>query len=140
MLTQHARRKLIDITGNRSAPIAEEGVRRIGELYQVEVELRGHDPQCRLSARQERSAPPIAELEQRLIHHSARVGAKLPLGEALKYIARYWDSLSHFLTDGRIGLDNDSVEWSIRPIALNRKDALSPDTMQKLRTGRRSCR
>jgi len=120
----HARRKLIEITRNGSAPIAEEGVRRIGELYQIEAELRGHDPHTRLAERQERSAPLIAELEQWLVRHRARVAAKSPLGEALKYIARYWQGLSLFLTDGRIELDNNSVERTIRPIALNRKNAL----------------
>jgi transposase len=109
---------------NGSTPIAEEGVRRIGELYQIEAELRGHDPQFRQSARQERSAPLIAELEQWLIHHRARVAAKSPLGEALKYIARYWDGLNLFLADGRVEIDNNSVERTIRSIALNRKNAL----------------
>jgi len=37
----HARRKLVEIARNGSAPIAEEGVKRIGELYRVEGELRG---------------------------------------------------------------------------------------------------
>lgn len=39
----HARRKLVEITRNGSAPIAEEGVKRIGELYRIEAELRGLD-------------------------------------------------------------------------------------------------
>jgi hypothetical protein len=59
-----------------------------------------------------------------LIHHRARVATKSPLGEALSYIAKYWNSLKLFLTDGRIEIDNNSVERTIRPIALNRKNAL----------------
>jgi hypothetical protein len=39
-------------------------------------------------------------------------------------IAKYWDGLCLFLTDGRIELDNNTVERTIRPIALNRKNAL----------------
>ncbi len=39
----HARRKLVEITRNGSAPIAEDGVKRIGELYRIEAELRGLD-------------------------------------------------------------------------------------------------
>lgn len=100
------------------------GVRRIGQIYQIEAELRGQEPQFRLAERQERSAPLIVELEQWLVRHRARVAAKSPLGEALKYIARYWEGLSLFLTDGRIELDNNSVDRTIRPIALNRKNAL----------------
>jgi len=42
----------------------------------------------------------------------------------LSYIAKYWPGLVLFLTDGRIELDNNAVERTIRPIALNRKNAL----------------
>lgn len=120
----HARRKLVEITRNGSAPIAEEGVKRIGELYRIEAELRGLDPKVRLAGRQERSARLIADMHVWLVHHRARVAAKSPLGEALAYIAKYWDGLKLFLTDGRIEIDNNSVERTIRPIALNRKNAL----------------
>jgi transposase len=63
-------------------------------------------------------------METWLAHHRARVAAKSPLSEALKYIAKYWEGLLLFLTDGRIEIDNNSVERTIRPIALNRKNSL----------------
>jgi transposase len=53
-----------------------------------------------------------------------RVATKSPLGEAFAYIAKYWNGLKLFLTDGRIEIDNKTVERTIRPIALNRKNAL----------------
>ena len=37
---------------------------------------------------------------------------------------KYRDGLGRFLTDGRIEIDNNTVERTIRPIALNRKNAL----------------
>jgi len=40
------------------------------------------------------------------------------------YIAKYWDGLILFLTDGRIEMDSNAVERTIRPIALQRKNAL----------------
>lgn len=120
----HARRNLVEITRNGSAPIAEDGIKRIGELYRIEAELRGLDPQARLAGRQERSAPLIVDIQTWFVHHRARVAAKSPLGEALAYIAKYWDGLQLFLTHGRIEIDNKSVERTIRPIALNRKNAL----------------
>ncbi len=89
----HARRKLVEITRNGSAPIAEDGVKRIGELYRIEAELRGLDPEARIAARQERSAPLVADMQTWLVHHRARVATKSPLGEALAYIAKYWDGL-----------------------------------------------
>lgn len=106
----HARRKLVEITRNGTAPIAEDGVKRIGELYRIEAELRGLDPEARLARRQERSAPLVADMQTWLVHHRARVATKSPLGEALAYIAKYWDGLKLFLTDGRIEIDNNSVE------------------------------
>ena len=47
-----------------------------------------------------------------------------PTGEALKYIAKYWEGLCRFLDDGSIELDSNAVERTIRPIALNRKNAI----------------
>ena len=52
------------------------------------------------------------------------VATKSPLGEALAYIAKYWDGLKLFLTDGRVEIDNNTVERTARPIALNLKNAL----------------
>jgi transposase len=120
----HARRKLIDITRAGTAPIAEEGVRLIRELYAIEADIRGLGPDARLAARRERSAPVAARIREWLKHHRARVSAKAPLGEALSYIAKYWNGLELFLADGRIEIDNNAVERTIRPIALNRKNAL----------------
>ena len=78
---------------------------------------------CR-AIRQDQSAPKIAELKAWLTHHRTRVSAKSPLGEALKYIAKYWAGLCFFLADSRIELDNNIVERAIRRIALNRTNAL----------------
>ena len=77
-----------------------------------------------MAARLERSAPILARLDDWLRHHRARASAKSPLGEALAYIARYRDGLGRFLTDGRIEIDSNAVERSMRPLALTRKNAL----------------
>lgn len=86
--------------------------------------VRGLASEVRLAARQDRSAPLIATFEAWLATNRARLSAKAPLGEALKYIAKYWDGLCLFLTDGRIEMDSNAVERTIRPIALNRKNGL----------------
>ncbi len=54
----------------------------------------------------------------------AQVSAKSRLGEKLTYIARYWNGLRLFLEDGRVEMDTNCVENLIRPVALNRKNAL----------------
>ncbi len=42
----------------------------------------------------------------------------------LLYALTRWDGLVRFLDDGRLDLDNNAVERAIRPLALNRKNAL----------------
>ena len=54
----------------------------------------------------------------------ARVSAKSVIAEAIRYALHHWDGLTRFLDDGRIELDNNVVERGIRPIVLNRKNAL----------------
>ena len=83
-------------------------MKRIAELYKIEAGIRGGAPEARLAARQDQSAPKIAALKTWLTHHRARVSAKSPLGEALKYIAKYWAGLCLFLVDGRIEMDNNT--------------------------------
>lgn len=120
----HARRKLYEVAQNSTSPIAEEGLKRIAELYEIEADIRGQSAAGRLSARCEKSNPLIDAFEQWLNKNLAKVSGKSPLGQALRYIARFWDGLTLFLNDGRIEMDNNAVERSIRPIALNRKNAL----------------
>jgi transposase len=120
----HARRKLFAITHSGPAPIAEEGLKRMGELYRIEADIRGSDPATRLAARQERSSPIIAAMETWLSQQRARVSNKSPLGEALSSIAKHRGGLGLFLSDGRIEIDSNPVERTIRPIALSRKNAL----------------
>ena len=55
---------------------------------------------------------------------AAGIGAAIKLGDAIRYALTRWDGLSRFIDDGRIDLDSNTVERSIRPLALNRKNAL----------------
>ncbi len=42
----------------------------------------------------------------------------------MRYGVSHRDSLGRFLDDGRIEIDTNAVERAMRPIALNRKNAL----------------
>ena len=46
------------------------------------------------------------------------------MAEAIRYATSRWAGLVRFIDDGRIELDTNTVERSIRPLALNRKNAL----------------
>jgi transposase len=48
----------------------------------------------------------------------------LETAKTIRYGLRHWDGLTRFLDDGRIELDTNIVERSMRPQALTRKNAL----------------
>jgi transposase len=112
------------LTHHNVAPIAEEGLKQIAALYRIEKQARGTSAEDRLALRQAKSAPKIVAFKTWLGHARTQVSAKSPTGEALKYIAKYWHGLILFLTDGHIEMDSNAVERTIRPIALQRKNAL----------------
>ena len=120
----HARRKLKEVFDRDGSEIAAEGLRRMAELYKIEADIRGMAPELRLSARQARTAPLVAAFGEWLQEQRLRISAKSRLGEKLAYIHRHWDGLQTFLHDGRVEIDSNGVENLMRPIALNRKNAL----------------
>ena len=66
----------------------------------------------------------IADLEPWLREKLALISQKSKLAEAIRYALARWEGLTRFLDDGRIEINSNTVERSIRPIALNRKNAL----------------
>jgi transposase len=118
----HVRRKFYELAD--TSPVATEVLRRIAMLYAIEDEVRGEHAQQRQSVRGERSRIIVNDLHQYIEARNRQVSAKAKLGEAIRYALTRWDGLSRFLDDGRIDLDNNAVERSIRPLALNRKNAL----------------
>jgi transposase len=66
----------------------------------------------------------LAELEPWLRANRALLSQKSKLAEAIRYALPRWEGLTRFPEDGRIEIDSNTVERSIRPIALNRKNAL----------------
>ena len=73
---------------------------------------------------QTRITPPVEEFGVWLKERHARLSAKSCLSEKPAYIARHQDGLRVFLDDGRVEMDSNSAENPIRPVALNRKNAL----------------
>ena len=118
----HVRRKFYELAD--TSPVATEVLRRIALLYAIEDEVRGHPARQRRSVRDYRSRVIVDDLHQYLEARNRQVSAKAKLGEAIRYALTRWGGLSRFLDDGRVDLDNNVVERSIRPLALNRKNAL----------------
>ena len=120
----HVRRPFYELTAAGPAPIASEALERIAGLYAVEKEIRGCDAETRQRIRREKSRPIIAELEPWLRAKLGLISQKSKLADAIRYALTRWEGLTRFLDDGRIEIDSNVVERSIRPIALNRKNAL----------------
>jgi transposase len=120
----HLRRKFFDIAKGGSAPIASEALERIAALYVIEKTIRGRSADERRTVRQEKSKPLVLALKTWLEEQLARVSGKSVIAEAIRYGLNHWDGLTRFLEDGRIELDTNIVERGMRPIVLNRKNAL----------------
>ena len=120
----HLRRRFYERAVSEASPIAAEALQRIAALYRIETDIRGRAPDERRAVRQERSSPLIVALHAWLRDRLALISQKSKLAEVIRYALSHWDGLARFLDDGRIEIDSNTVERSIRPIALNRKNAL----------------
>lgn len=120
----HARRKLYDEHERTRSPIAEEALRRIGLLYDIERRITGHQPQQRLAIRQAEAVPILSELRDWMEAQRRRLSAKTGLAKALHYALGRWDALARYTDDGRIAIDNNPAERALRGIAVTRKNFL----------------
>jgi transposase len=120
----HLRRLFVEINRTGPAPIAQEALERIAQLYAIEKSIRGSSAEERRLVRQAQSKPLVASLKTWLEEQLKRISQKSKLAEAIRYGFNHWDGLQRFLEDGRIELDTNSIEREIRPIVLNRKNSL----------------
>lgn len=120
----HWRRRFYEIAKAGPAPIANEALERIAALYAIETAIRGRNPEERAAVRQAQSKPLVEAFKPWLERELARVSGKSIIANAIRYGLRHWEGLLRFLDDGRIELDTNAVERAMRPVALNRKNAL----------------
>ncbi len=120
----HVRREFFDPAKSKTAPVAEEALRRIAALYLIEDEVRGKPPDIRRTARQARSRPLVADLFAWLERQLARLPGGSPTAKAIRYALNHREGLERFLEDGRMEMDSNVVERAIRPLVLSRKNAL----------------
>ena len=118
----HVRRKFYELAD--SSPVATEVLRRIAMLYAIENEVRGTSAEQRRAIRNEQARVILDDLHIYLEARLRQISAKSKLADAIRYALTRWTGLSLFLVDGRVELDSNTVERSIRPLALNRKNAL----------------
>jgi transposase len=119
----HVRRGFYDLA-KAKAPIAIEALQRIGALYEIEARIRGKTAAERLAVRQAQSKPLVDTLRVWFDAQIAKLPARGPTAEAIRYGLNHWDGLQRFLEDGRIEIDSNSIERAMRPVSLSRKNSL----------------
>jgi transposase len=120
----HVRRKFYDIHEAIDSPIALEAMHRIGALYAVETEIRGKQPGERQAVRQSRAGPLLDGLQGWMQATLSTVSTKSELALAIRYALSRWPALTRYRDDGRIEIDNNAAERSLRAVALGRKNYL----------------
>jgi transposase len=120
----HCRRRFYEIAQGGNAPLAEDALRQIAALYKIEQQIWGQSADARHRVRQAQSLLRVEKLKIWLDENLKRVSGKSKIAGAMRYAITHWQGLTLFLDDGRIEMDSNAVERAIRPIALNRKNAL----------------
>ena len=120
----HVRRRFYALHVNESSHLATQTVTTTAELWAIEAEIRGLDPDARVKTRLERSAAIVATLFDLWHKELPRLSGKSKLAEAIRYATSRRAALERFLSDGRIEIDSNIVERAIRPQTITRKNAL----------------
>lgn len=120
----HARRKFFDLHAANRSQIAEQALKMIGLLYDVEREVKELDADERKRIRQEKARPLADALFEWMCLHRAKVPDGSATAKALNYSINRWAALTRYLDDGQLPIDNNHIENQIRPIALGRSNWL----------------
>ena len=135
----HVRRKFDEAAKAHPNAKAKKGsaatcaIAMIAKLYAVEKRIRDRSPEERYRVRQERAKPLLDAFHAWLIKTAPRVMPKSLLGEAVSYALNQWPTLTTYLQDGRLEIDNNATERDIRPFVMGRKAWLFSDTPQGAR-------
>ena len=92
--------------------------------YRIESICREYklSPERRLAVRQKYARPAYDGLLAWVDHHQLKSLSKPNIGKALNYAKNHLPRLESYLENGRIEIDNNQIENTIRPLALGRKN------------------
>jgi transposase len=118
------RRKFYDLEQAHASPIAAEALRRVGQLYAIESEIRTKPPDVRLVIRQTQARPLLDEFHAWLLRSLAPLSAKSVAAGAINHALNRWEALLTYAGDGMVEIDNNAAERALRAVALGRKNYL----------------
>jgi transposase len=117
----HARRKFYDARSNAPRE-ANEILEWIRQLYDIEDRAREATAEDRRALRERESVPILDRIEARLDELTKRVLPKSALGKAVTYARNQWSALRRYTGDGRLTIDNNVSERTLRLQAIGRKN------------------
>jgi transposase len=117
----HARRKFFDARSNAPRE-ANQVLEWIQQLYDIEDRAREFTAADRQALRQLESVPILDRIKNYLDDLSRRMLPKSALGKAITYGRNQWKALERYVTDGRLTIDNNVSERTLRLQAIGRKN------------------
>jgi transposase len=114
--------------------IAEQSLEKIGALYRIEKKIASEDSDKRLEVRQEFSKPLVEAYFTWLKTIKPKVLPKSKLGEAIQYALNQQKKLEEPFKDGRLDIDNNLAERSIKPFVIGRKNWLFSNSAKGARS------
>lgn len=120
----HLRRDFHDIWTGTKSEIATEALDRIGQLYDIERDIKGLTADERHAVRQQQTKPKVEAFHAWAEAQLTRIPGKSDLAKAFRYGLSRWPSFTLFLEDGRVAIDNNAAERGMRPIGVGRRNWL----------------
>jgi len=107
---------------------AKRGLEFCNRLFALERELKKVSPEERYRIRLKRGRPIVDEFKEWLDYQRPKVLPKSAFGQAIGYSLKQWQKLNAFFADGRLEIDNNRAERSIKPFVIGRKNWLFANT------------
>lgn len=120
----HIRRKFFEVHAASGSPVAEEALRRIGQLYAIEQQGAEMTAPQRLALREQHAVSALAELHAWLQTTQRSVAAGSGTAKAIEHALKRWPALQRYASSGTLPIDNNPIENAIRPIAIGKKNWL----------------
>jgi len=130
----HARRKFAEAlkalpAAQKDKPVAASvGLNYCNQLFAIERQLKDISDEERYEKRLKLSKPVLDDFYVWLKKQRQQTLPKSTFGQAITYCLNQWEKLNNFLLDGRLEIDNNRAERSIKPFVIGRKNFLFSNT------------
>ena len=119
----HARRKFFEARGNAPRE-AHQVLEWIRQLYDIEDRARDLSVVERQRLRAAEANPVLDRIEAHLAALAGRVLPKAKIAQAVAYAQNQWQALRRYTEDGRLSIDNNVSERTLRHQVIGRKNWL----------------